>query len=82
MLSRLRRGLPRTPLTSANELPHTMIGGLSGAGGLTAAHGLPTPHAVARMMLWHQHAFQHCCMAFTGVPIVREPREHDPGDHR
>jgi hypothetical protein len=31
------RGFLRTPLTSRNEFPHTMIGGLLGAGGLTAA---------------------------------------------
>ena len=29
--SRLRRGLLCTPLTSGNEVPHTMIGGVSGA---------------------------------------------------
>ena len=29
--SRLRRGLLFTPLTSGNEFPHTMIGGVSGA---------------------------------------------------
>jgi hypothetical protein len=33
----VRRGLLCTPLTSRNGFPHTMIGGLSGAGGLIAA---------------------------------------------
>jgi hypothetical protein len=34
---RLQRGLLCTPLTSGNEFPHTMIGGLSRAGGLRIA---------------------------------------------
>ena len=36
--SRPRRGLLYTPLTSANESPHTITEGPSGAGALIAAH--------------------------------------------
>jgi len=35
---RLRRPLRCTPLTSGNEFPHTMIGGVSGTRGLIMLH--------------------------------------------
>jgi hypothetical protein len=40
--SRLRRGLLCSPLTSGNEFPHTMIGGVSGAAYRTWLAGTPS----------------------------------------
>ena len=64
--SRLRRPLLCTPLTSGNKVPHTMIGGPSGAGGLTAALFLAA-QAVPRMMFRHLRACQQGSPAFTGL---------------
>src|SRR5262249_14562416 len=56
--SRLRRGLLCTPLTSANEFPRTMIGGLSGAGSLIAALVLAGRRWVALLRAQQHRALQ------------------------
>jgi hypothetical protein len=66
--SRLRRGLLCTPLTSGNELPHAMIGGVSGA---TAWSRLPGRNGMSSNRIRRLHSKTHPLMAairYVGTP--------------